>query len=70
MVLPCRVDLVICVFDLVANDRGRLPCRIESERLFGINRADQEVIEEVPLAVLGRFWFSMGDYKMLAGCFR
>ena len=55
MVLPFVVNLVVRVLDLKGYDRWHLPGRIERERLFGADGANQEIIEQMPLALPGCF---------------
>lgn len=45
MVLPFIVDLVVRVLDLEGYDRRHFPSRIERERLFSADGADQEIVE-------------------------
>lgn len=66
MVLPFCVDFVVCIFDLVTNDRGCLPRRVESKRLLSVRGPHQEVIEQVPLAAFRCFWFCMCNCTSLA----
>lgn len=61
MAPPFGVDLVVRLFDLVTNDRGRLPGGIECKRLFGVDGANQKVVEEMPLTAVWCLWFSMGN---------
>jgi len=48
---PFHVDLVVCLFHLIGHDRRNFPRRIKGKCFFGADRANQEIVEEVPLAV-------------------
>ncbi|POR34436.1 hypothetical protein TPAR_05359 [Tolypocladium paradoxum] len=64
MVLPLIVDLVVRVLDLKGHDRRHLPGGIERERLFGAYGAHQEIVEQMPLALPGRFMLRMCNCRV------
>lgn len=51
MISPFSINLVVLMLDLEGHDRGGLPGLIKSECFLGADCANQEVVEQMPLAL-------------------